>query len=139
MKKDLNIALNALTYLRSGQAPQIVRIGFVFDDLIKLDDSRMTIENQLVNLLYLIGHPVYGGKKFQPRWAKEKFIESMAARNFAIKLLKESIDALENGRPCNNLSEVLVSVSLYFTDICFFFYFKMVKIHKLWCLIMLFE
>lgn len=118
LQMDCNLALNALTFLRSGHSTKGLRIGFVYNPL-KLTKEETSTNHWLTRVLYLVGNPINITSPLSNQLnneiiAKRKYAEQMSGRNFAIRLIKEMLESIKTSKSIKSLEELLVSVSLFY-------------------------
>ncbi|CAH8497276.1 unnamed protein product [Schistosoma guineensis] len=113
LQMDCNLALNALTFLRSGHSTKGLRIGFVYNPL-KLTKEETSTNHWLTRVLYLVGNPINITSPLSNQLnneiiAKRKYAEQMSGRNFAIRLIKEMLESIKTSKSIKSLEELLVS------------------------------
>ncbi|TGZ62091.1 hypothetical protein CRM22_007650 [Opisthorchis felineus] len=112
LEHDLGLVRTAVTHLRSAHASKDLRVGLVYNPPIDSWKSPSSSNRWLTRVLHLIGHPVRipagtdSPRLLEPRM---KLMEQMAARNFANKLIKEALEALNSSSVLKPLSELVVS------------------------------
>ncbi|KAH8859143.1 UDP-glucose:glycoprotein glucosyltransferase 1 [Schistosoma japonicum] len=104
LQMDLKLALNALTFLRSGHSTKGIRISFIYNPS-KLTEVKSA--SWLTRALYLVGYPVNTSSSNEiTRW---KYADQMPARNFALRLVKEMLESITASKPIKSLEDLVVS------------------------------
>ncbi|XP_018649005.1 putative udp-glucose glycoprotein:glucosyltransferase [Schistosoma mansoni] len=114
LQMDCNLALNALTFLRSAHSTKGLRIGFVYNPLKIIKEEKKSTDHWLTRVLYLVGNPInitlpLSNQLNNEIIAKRKYAEQMSGRNFAIRLIKEILESIKTSKPMKSLEELLVS------------------------------
>ncbi|CAH8508811.1 unnamed protein product [Heterobilharzia americana] len=109
LEMDLNLVLNALTYLRSSHSTKGLRIGLLFNP--SESTQVKNVDSWLTRVLYLVGNPSSTSSKSNEtnEITKTKYVEQMAARNFGIRVIKETLEAIKASTSLKSLEELSVS------------------------------